>query len=42
MCDAQTDLSDGGLLNCTTPGVSHEWHYDELEDVTWKKGRPDD
>jgi hypothetical protein len=42
MCDATKTLSDGGRLDCDTPGVGHQWHYDEVDGVAWQEGRPDD
>jgi hypothetical protein len=43
MCDATKQLqAGGGWLMCSTPGVSHQWHYDEADDVSWKEGRPED
>lgn len=42
MCDAVKLLDGGGHLECDTPGVSHELHYDETDNVAWKDGRPDD
>lgn len=41
MCDATKDLAGGGQLLCSTPGVGHQWHYDEVDDVTWRDGRPE-
>jgi hypothetical protein len=48
MCDASKEIAaascgDTGLtLVCDIPGVAHQWHYDETDDVAWKEGRPND
>lgn len=42
MCDAIKVVSGGGShLVCDTPGVDHQWHYDETDDVAWQDGRPE-
>jgi hypothetical protein len=40
MCDATKHLADGGQLLCSTLGVGHQWHYDEIDNVAWTDGRP--
>ena len=41
MCDAIKKLGGSGTLVCDTPGVDHQWHYDEVDDVAWRDGRPE-
>lgn len=38
MCGAYKNLDEGGWLVCDTTH-SDEWHYDEIDNVTWKEGR---
>jgi hypothetical protein len=31
----------GGMLFCSLPDDhGGEWHYDDVDDVSWKRGRP--
>lgn len=39
MCDV-IKIRDHATLYCDVPGIGHEWHYDEAEDVTWRSGPP--
>lgn len=39
MCDV-IKIRDHATLYCDVPGIGHEWHYDEQEDVTWRPGPP--
>ena len=41
MCDSSKNLAGGGALMCHLPGVGHELHYDEIDDVAWAEGRPE-
>jgi hypothetical protein len=43
VCDAEKHLEhegeSGAWLECDRLGISHELHYDETFDVSWKEGR---
>jgi hypothetical protein len=42
MCEVFKTLQGGGVLTCDTPGISHDLHYDTVDDVSWREGPPDD
>ena len=40
-CDEDAEVHEEGLVLCDLPEGHDGLHYDELHDVSWRKGKPD-
>ena len=41
LCGAFAEVYDDGSTGCDLPEGHDGLHYDEMHDVSWKKGKPD-
>ena len=41
-CPAEVEVYSEGFTSCDLPANHPGLHYDELHDVSWKAGKPDE